>query len=128
QQLAGELPVVEWPNDRHRPLIQTHRGDIQRFSLPADLVAALRTVSHQAGASLYMTLLAGLVALLHRYTGQNDIVLGSFSAGRNRSELEGLLGYFVNPLALRFDVRSEEHTSELQSLAYLVCRLLLEKK
>src|SRR5437868_6614938 len=114
EQLAGELPMMQWPSQRARPPIETHRGEIQRFSLPADLIPKLRTISQQAGVSLYMTLLSALVALLRRYTNQDDIVLGSFTAGRNRAELEGIPGYFVNPLALRFDVSGDPTFRELQ--------------
>jgi amino acid adenylation domain-containing protein len=114
QHLAGELPLLEWPNERPRPPLETHRGAIQRFSLPTRLVRALRTTSEQAGVSLYMTLLSGLIAILQRYTGQEDIILGSFSAGRNGSEFEGLPGYFVNPLALRFDLSGNPSFRELQ--------------
>src|SRR3712207_8196277 len=70
--------------------------------------------------SLFTVLLGVLAVLLHRYSGQDDLAVGSPIANRNRSEVEDLIGCFVN--------RSEEHTSELQSRQYLVCRLLLEKK
>ena len=114
ERLAGELPLLEWPSDRPRPAVKTHRGQIERFSLPATLIQAARTASHQVGASFYMTLLASLVALLHRYTNQEDIVLGGFTAGRNRPELEDIPGYFVNPLPLRFDVSGNPTFKELQ--------------
>jgi amino acid adenylation domain-containing protein len=115
QHLAGELPRLEWPSDRPRPPLETHRGAIQRFSLAAPLVRSLRTESQQAGVSLYMTLLSGLVAILHRYTGQQDIILGSLTAGRSRAELEPLLGYFVNPLALRFNLSDNPTFQQLQA-------------
>jgi len=114
EQLAGELPLLQWPTDRTRPPMQTHRGEIQRFSLPAHLIAAVRTVSQQAGVSSYMTLLAALVTLLHRYSNQDDIVLGGFTAGRRRAELETVPGYFVNPLALRLDASGNPSFRELQ--------------
>lgn len=114
EQLAGELPLLEWPTDRPRPAVKTHRGELERFSLPASLIPAVRAVSHQTGVSFYMTLLAALVALLHRYTNQEDIVLGGFTAGRNRPELEEIPGYFVNPLPLRFDVSGNPTFKELQ--------------
>ena len=115
KQLAGELPVLQWPNDHPRPPVETHRGATQRFMLPVGLVETLRSISHQQGTSFYMTLLAGLAALLHRYTGQDDIILGSFSAGRKLAELEPLLGYFVNPLPLRVNLSGNPTFRELQS-------------
>lgn len=114
EQLAGELPLLQWPADRTRPLSQTHNGQIERFSLSANLIPAVRAVSQQAGVSFYMTLLTALVALLHRYTNQDDIILGGFTAGRNRPELEEVPGYFVNPLPLRFDVSDNPSFRELQ--------------
>ena len=113
RQLAGELPVLQWPTDRSRPSVETHRGAIQRFTLPKDLVRDLRELSQREGASLYMLLLAGFVALLHRYTAQEDIVLASLTAGRKQTELESLAGYFVNPLALRLDVSGQPTFKEL---------------
>ncbi|MFL6439679.1 MAG: non-ribosomal peptide synthetase [Terriglobales bacterium] len=114
KQLAGELPLLEWPTDRPRPLVQTHRGEIERFSLPANLIPQIRSASQQAGVSFYMTLLASLAVLLHRYTNQDDIVLGAFTAGRNRPELEGVPGYFVNPVPLRFELSGNPTVRELQ--------------
>ncbi|HWC20046.1 MAG TPA: condensation domain-containing protein, partial [Terriglobales bacterium] len=113
RQLSGDLPVLHWPADRPRPSIETHRGAIQRFTLPKDLVGDLRNLSQSEGTSLYMLLLAGFVALLHRYTAQEDIVLASLTAGRKQTELESLLGYFVNPLALRVDVSGKPTFREL---------------
>ncbi len=114
KQMAGELPLCQWPNDRPRPTVETHRGAIERFAFPATLVQRLRVLSQQAGVSLYMTLLAGFVALLKRYTEQDELVIGSLTAGRNRVELEKMMGHFVNPLALRFDVSGNPTFRELQ--------------
>jgi len=114
RQLAGELPQLEWPSDRARPPIETHRGAIQRFALPTTLVRALRGCGRDQGVSLYMTLLSAFAAVLHRYTGQDDIIVGSFTAGRKLAELEPLLGYFVNPLTLRIDVSGDPSFRELQ--------------
>jgi amino acid adenylation domain-containing protein len=112
--LACELPLLQWPSDRTRPLVQSHRGEIERFSLSASLISAIRALGRQTGTSFYMTLLAALVVLLHRYTNQDDIILGGFTAGRNRLELEDVPGYFVNPLPLRFDVSGNPSFRELQ--------------
>ncbi len=115
RQLTGELSPLQWPSDRPRPPIETHRGAIQRFTLPADLVETLRRLSQQESVSLYMTLLAGFVALLHRYTGQEDITVGSTTAGRKQAEVEPLLGCFINPLALRIDLSGNPMFRELLS-------------
>ncbi len=115
RQLTGELSSLQWPSDRPRPPIETHRGAIQRFTLPADLVRTLRHLSQQERVSLYMTLLAGFVALLHRYTGQEDITVGSTTAGRKQAEVEPLLGCFINPLALRIDLSGNPTFRELLS-------------
>jgi amino acid adenylation domain-containing protein len=115
RQLAGEPSVLDWPSDHPRPPIETHRGTIQRFTLPADVVQSLREFGRQQGTSFYMTLLAGMATLLHRYTAQEDIILGSFTAGRKLAEIEPLLGYFVNPLPLRIDVSGNPTFKELQS-------------
>ena len=115
KQLAGEISPLQWPNGRPRPPIETHRGAIQRFALPAHLARNLRCLSQQEGVSVYMTLLAGFVALFHRFTGQEDITVGSFSAGRNRAELEPLLGYFVNPLTLQVNLAGNPTFRDLLS-------------
>ena len=115
RQLSGELPVLQWPTERPRPSIETHRGAIHRFTFPRDLIRDLRELSQREGTSLYMVLLAGFVAVLHRYTAQEDIILASLTAGRKQTELESLLGYFVNPLALRINVSGNPTFRELQS-------------
>ncbi|BAY65521.1 amino acid adenylation [Calothrix brevissima NIES-22] len=101
QQLADAPPVIELPTDYPRSAIQTFRGSIQRFKLNNDLTSKLKTLSHQSGASLFMTLNAAFVTLLYRYTGQEDIVIGSPITNRNRPVLEPLIGFFVNSLVLR---------------------------
>jgi len=115
KQLAGEISALQWPNDRPRPAVETHCGAIERFALPEPLVRNLRCLSQQEGVSVYMTLLAGFVALLYRFTGQEDIIVGSLSAGRNQAELEPLLGYFVNPLTLRVDLSGSPTFRDLLS-------------
>ncbi|MBU7585509.1 MAG: amino acid adenylation domain-containing protein [Nostoc sp. TH1S01] len=107
QQLAGAPPLLELPTDRPRPAIQTFRGGTERFQLDASLTFALRQLSHKSGTTLFMTLLAGFVVLMSRYSGQKDLVVGSPIANRNRKEIEGLIGFFVNTLALRFDLSPE---------------------
>jgi amino acid adenylation domain-containing protein len=111
--LSGELPLLELPMVGVRPSVETHRGEVLRFTWEEELGECLRDFSHQRGASLYMTLLASLATLLMRYTGQEDLILGGLSAGRNRSEIEPLLGFFVNPLALRIDLSGDPTFREL---------------
>ncbi len=104
KQLQGELPNLDWPNDFPRPAAQTYRGVLRNASVGADLIQPLRKLSREAGCSLYTTLFAGMSALLHRYTGQTDVILGGLSAGRRNLETEGLLGCFMNPIPLRVDL------------------------
>ena len=119
-QLSGELPLLEWPMVSVRPTAETHRGEVLRFTLEEELVERLRAFSQQQGASLYMTLLASLATLLLRYTGREDLILGGLSAGRNRTEIEPLLGFFVNPLALRIDLSGNPTFRELLARARAV--------
>jgi amino acid adenylation domain-containing protein len=103
QQLGAELPVLELPSDRVRPPRQSFRGSVRRFSLSEDLSEAIKSLGRQEGATLFMTLLAAFQSLLHRYTNQTDILVGTGIANRNRAELESLIGFFVNTLVLRTD-------------------------
>ena len=103
RQLA-DLPVTELPADRPRPAIGTFRGARQTVSLPAELVERLRTLGMAEAATPFMVLLAGFQALLTRYTGQVDPVVGMPVANRARPETEGLIGFFVNTLVLRADL------------------------
>ncbi len=103
RQLAGELPLLNLPTDRPRPLIQTYQGRSHAFKLNERLTKQLKAFSKAEGATLYMVLLAAYQALLHRYTGQQDILVGSPTAGRTRSEFEEMVGYLVNPIVLRAD-------------------------
>lgn len=107
QQLIDPLPVLELPNDFPRPLAQSFRGAKQTVQLPLALTNALKALSQQEGATLFMTLLAGFKALLSAYTGQIDIVVGTDIANRQRPEIEGLIGFFVNQLVLRTNVSLE---------------------
>jgi len=100
-QLAGVPALLALPTDRPRPAVQTYRGAAASVHIPCDLSEALQELSRQEGVTLFMTLLAGFQVLLHRYTAQQDIVVGSPVAGRNRAEIEGLIGCFLNTLVLR---------------------------
>jgi amino acid adenylation domain-containing protein len=102
-QLAGELPILNLPADRPRRPIQTFRGETQHLHINAELTQKLKALSSANGATLYMTLLAAFQTLLHRYSGQTDILVGSAMAGRTHPDLAGLMGYFVNPVGMRAD-------------------------
>jgi amino acid adenylation domain-containing protein len=97
------LPTLELPTDRPRPPVQTFTGATHHFTLPATITNQLRHHAAAAGATPFMALLTGFAALLHRYTNQTDLVLGTYNAGRTRVELEPLIGFFVNTLVLRLD-------------------------
>ncbi len=105
RQLGGVLPVLELPADHPRPAARTYRGSRRTLSVPEDLYQSLKQLSSAEGASLFMTMLAAFNVFLHRYTGQTDIIVGTPVDNRNRLELEGLVGMFVNTLALRADIK-----------------------
>jgi hypothetical protein len=108
QQLAGELPVLQWPNQGIRPPEQTYRGAMHSFSLSKELAQSLKNLGRREGATLFMILLTGLVALLHRYTGQEDIIVGTLApSGRKQTEFQRSIGYFLNPVALRANVSGD---------------------
>jgi amino acid adenylation domain-containing protein len=104
QRLAGRLPVLDLPSDRPRPAARTFQGAKLSFLLALGLSKSLKALSRREGATLFMTLLAAFKVLLHRYTGEEDILVGTPIAGRNRLETEGLIGLFINTLVLRTDL------------------------
>jgi amino acid adenylation domain-containing protein/non-ribosomal peptide synthase protein (TIGR01720 family)/FkbM family methyltransferase len=103
QQLAGVPEVLALPIDRPRQSVQAFRGATVSFLLPNSLSEALKALSKRTGVTLFMTVYAAFVTLLYRYTGSDDIVVGTPTANRNRPEIEGLIGFFVNTLVLRTD-------------------------
>lgn len=113
QQLGNLPPVLQLPTDRPRTAAKTDRGATQSFRLPANLSQALQGLSRQENATLFMTLLAAFQTLLYRYTHQDDIVVGTDVANRNRVETEGLIGFFVNLLVLRTDLSGNPRFREL---------------
>ncbi len=113
RQLAGAPPLLELPTDRPRPAVQSFRGATYSFSLPRELADRLRALSQKAGATLFMTLLAGFQALLARYSNQDDLAVGTPIANRNRAETEGLIGFFVNTLVLRADLSDDPSFRDL---------------
>ncbi len=108
-----ELPTLQLPTDHPRPAVQRFRGARYFFTLPVSLTQALKALSQQEGTTLFMTLLAGFAILLARYSGQEDIAVGTFLANRTRQELEGLLGFFVNTLVLRTDLSGNPSVRDL---------------
>jgi non-ribosomal peptide synthetase component F len=113
QQLGGELPVLGLPTDRPRLAVQRFVGTQQSLTLSKTLTEALKTLSRQEGVTLFMTLLAAFQTLLHFYTNQNDIIVGTDVANRNRAETENLIGFFVNQLVLRTDLSGNPTFREL---------------
>ncbi|MEG4006161.1 amino acid adenylation domain-containing protein [Microcoleus sp. Pol11C1] len=112
QQLNG-IYMLNLPADRPRPAIQSYRGKRQFLQLPKQLSEALETLSQREGVTLFMTMLAAFKTLLYHYAQQEDIVVGSPIANRNRSEIEALIGFFVNSLVLRTDLSGNPTFREL---------------
>jgi amino acid adenylation domain-containing protein len=113
-QLSG-VPVLELPTDRLRPPVQTFRGARQSLKLSKILLDQLKKLSRSRGVTLFMTSLAAFQTLLYRYTGPQDIVVGSPIANRNWTEIEGLIGFFANTLALRTDMSGNPRFGELMA-------------
>jgi len=112
-QLAGAPASLDLPTDRPRPPLQTFRGASHATTIPRPLVDALKRLSQKEGATFFMTLLAAFNLLMSKYSGQEDIVIGSPIAGRNRRETEKLIGFFVNTLAIRTDLSGNPSFREL---------------
>jgi amino acid adenylation domain-containing protein len=111
-QLDG-APILEMPTDRSRPLQQDYAGDAVRVELEEGLTRELKALSRRHRTTLYMTLLAGWAALLGRLSGQEEVVIGTPVANRMRMEIEPLIGFFVNTLALRIDLSGRPRVGEL---------------
>ncbi|CAM2069713.1 Amino acid adenylation domain-containing protein [Sulfidibacter corallicola] len=112
-ELGGELPILQMPLDRPRPAIQSYNGAIKPFEMPAEVRRALLDMGERADATPFMTLLAVFFVLLHRYSAQTDIIVGSPVAGRDHGGLEHLIGFFVNTLVLRLDLDGQPSFSEV---------------
>jgi acyl carrier protein len=111
--LEGAPPLLELPTDKPRPVVQTFDGAIQPFRLAPSLSAELDRLSQREGVTLFMTLVAAFQTLLMRYSGQEDVVVGTPIAGRTRAEIEPLIGFFVNTLVLRTDLSGDPTFLEL---------------
>ena len=121
QQLLGAPPLLELPADHARPPLQTFRGAHQSILLTRTVGDGLKALSRQEGATLFMTLLAAFTILLHGYTNQDDLVVGTPTANRNRLEIEGLIGFFVNTLVLRTDLSDNPSFRDLLRRVREVC-------
>lgn len=113
KQLANAPATLELPIDHPRPPISTYRGSMRPFALTKELTEAMKTLSRQEGVTLYTTLAAAFKTLLYRYTGQEDLLIGTASAGRNRPEFQVLMGYFLNTLVLRTNLSGNPTFREL---------------
>ncbi len=102
-ELSGELPALNLPTDRPRTALQTYRGNSQHLFIDGELYNQLKAFAQEQGATPFMALLAAFQTLLHRYSNQEEFLVGSVTAGRSHAELAGLVGYFINPIALRAD-------------------------
>ncbi len=111
--LADAPVLLDLPTDRPRPPQQSFAGNILSVSLDAELTQSLKRLSEQQGVTLFMTLLAAWATVLSRLSGQEDLVIGTPSAGRSRQEVESLIGFFVNTLALRMDLSGAPNVAEL---------------
>jgi amino acid adenylation domain-containing protein len=113
EKLQGDLPVLDLPTDRPRPAVQTFKGAQAKLLLGLNLTKQLNRLSRQQGVTLFMTLLTAFKILLHKYTGQIDILVGSAIAGRNRAEVKSLIGLFINILVLRTDLSGDPSFQDL---------------
>ena len=105
--------MLEFPTDDSRPAVQTFNGARQTKTLPPELLVRLKSLNNKHGVTLFMTLLTAFKVLLYRYTGQDDVIVGTPIAGRNLVEVENLIGFFVNTLIMRTDLRGDPSFSEL---------------
>ncbi len=114
--LGGPLPVSKLPTDRPRPEIQSNNGDSLAFDIPKDTVSLIRAFEKDNPQTLYVLLLSVQFILVHRYSSQSDIIIGSPTTGRNDTQFWDVCGYFVNPIAIRALVKEEDSFSNFLSL------------
>ena len=113
QATLKDFPTLQLPTDRPRPRLDTFDGGVEWLNMGRDALEGLRDLSRREGTTPFVTMLAALQALLQRYTGQDDIVVGTVSANRDRAELEPLIGFLVNTLAIRTDLSGDPTFAEL---------------
>jgi hypothetical protein len=121
RQLEGIPAALNLPADLPQSAVRSHRGKRQSFELSKELTDRLKALSRSEGITLFITLLAAFQALLYRYTGQKDVVVGSPIANRSRPEIEGLIGFFVNTIVLRSDLSGNPTFRELLKRVREVC-------
>lgn len=112
-QFSGELPVIELPAAHARPPVQTHRGAKLKAAFSAETAKALEAFATEKGGTLFMALLATVKTLIYRYTGQQDLIIGSPVAGREHDDLEDQIGFYINTLALRTQLDTEDSFTDL---------------
>ncbi|GAB4243673.1 MAG: hypothetical protein Kow0049_33330 [Stanieria sp.] len=115
QKLKDAPPLLQLPTDRPRPPVQTYQGKSQAWELPASLTQQLQNLAQQEKVTLFMLLLAAFKTLLYRYTGQEDLIIGSPIANRNHEKLKGLIGFFVNTVVLRSNLAGNPSFLDLLS-------------
>ena len=113
EHLHAPLPVLSLPTDFPRPAVQSHHGASVSASLSAELTQALRALSHQAGSTLFMTVLAALEVVLARWSGQDELCVGVPSAGRHHADIEHVIGFFINTLVVRTELSGNPTFLEL---------------
>lgn len=127
KQLAGELPILNLPTDRPRPRVQSYRGASHHFALPAGLAQRIKQLAQREGVTLYTLLMAAFQVFLYRYSGQDDILVGSPTAGRSKPEFAPIVGYFTSPVVVRGNLRGnpsfhdflgQMRTTVLEALAH----------
>jgi amino acid adenylation domain-containing protein len=102
--LSGDIPILELPTDHQRPAISSYRGTLQTIEIPENLTVRLTDLTRKEGYSMFMTMLAAFNVLLYRYSGQDDIMIGSPIANRGKPELEEIIGFFSNTIVIRSDL------------------------
>lgn len=113
EKLNGAAPLLQLPTDKPRPAVQSYQGKSQSWEIPSTLTKELQSLAQKEGVTLFMLLLAAFKTLLYRYTGQEDILVGSPIANRNHEKLKDLIGFFVNTLVLRTNLADNPSFSEL---------------
>ncbi|MBS1518087.1 MAG: amino acid adenylation domain-containing protein [Bacteroidetes bacterium] len=106
-ELSGELPYLNLTADKPRPAVQTYNGAAEYFFLDQSLVDKLKKLSKDEGVTLFVTLLSAYFVFLYKYSGQKDIIIGSPTAGRTNTEFDRIIGYFINPVAIRGGIDSK---------------------
>ena len=115
EQLKGTLPILQLPTDFPRPSLQTYQADSYSWHLSSELTTKIKSFCQQAGVTLFMTFLTVFKLLLSRYTAEKDVIVGTPIASRNRTEIENLIGFFINTVALRTNLAGNPSFQELLS-------------